>query len=203
MSTLVYLVRHGETDWNKENRFQGRTDIPLSEKGIWQAEKAGQHLKDQFDIVYASPLTRTMETAKLISGDSGLKPIAYDDFIEIDFGKWEGLRFDEVKEKYSNEYKLWKTDDKTGPLVGGEQSIKNASIRGKKALTDIVNDNPDKRILIVAHGGIIKASLVGLYNLNVNMYQALALYNTSISSLEFFEKGQPMIRYINDICHLN
>lgn len=203
MSTILYLVRHGETDWNKKNLFQGRTDIPLSEEGIRQAKQAKERLKNQFDVVYTSPLARAAKTAKIISEDTNLFPTIYENLIEIDFGQWEGIPFDKIKDLYPKEHKLWKTDNNTAPLVGGEQSMKNASIRGKNAFLDIVNKNPNKRILLVAHGGLIKAGIVGLYNLGINMYHNIYLDNTSITTIKFFEDRKPMVLGLNDVCHLH
>ena len=203
MSTILYLVRHGETDWNKTNRFQGRTDIPLSEEGIWQAKQTKERLKNQFDVVYTSPLIRAVQTAKIISDDTNLFPTIYENLIEIDFGHWEGLPFDKIKDLYPKEHKLWKTDNNTAPLVGGEQSIKNASIRGKNAFLDIVNKNPNKRILLVAHGGLIKAGMVGIYNMGINMYHNMYIDNTSITTIKFFEDRKPLLLSLNDICHLH
>lgn len=203
MSTILYLVRHGETDWNKKNLFQGRTDIPLSEEGIRQAKQAKERLKNQFDVVYTSPLARAAKTAKIISEDTNLFPTIYENLIEIDFGQWEGIPFDKIKDLYPKEHKLWKTDNNTAPLVGGEQSMKNASIRGKNAFLDIVYKNPNKRILLVAHGGLIKAGIVGLYNLGINMYHNIYLDNTSITTIKFFEDRKPMVLGLNDVCHLH
>lgn len=203
MSTILYLVRHGETDWNKTNLFQGRTDIPLSEEGIWQAKQTKERLKGKFDVVYTSPLSRAVQTAKIISENTELSPIIYENLIEIDFGKWEGLPYDEIKDIFPKEHKLWKTDNNTAPLVGGEQNMKNASIRGKNAFLDIVNKNQNKRILLVAHGGLIKAGIVGLYNFGINMYHNMYIDNTSITTIKFFEDRKPLTLGLNDTCHLH
>ena len=204
MRTILYLVRHGETDWNKEYRFQGRTDIPLSKEGMIQAEKVGQRLKDKFDVIYTSPLTRAVQTAEIISKTSSMSPIIYDNLIEVDFGEWEGLTFEQVERDYAKEYKLWKTDENLGPILGGEQNMKNAAIRGKKALLDIVSKNKGKNIVVVAHGAIIKASLIGIFDLKVNMIQHITLTNTSITTLEFSgdDNEKPLIRGLNDRWHL-
>lgn len=203
MSTILYLVRHGETDWNKTNFFQGRTDIPLSEKGLWQAKQTKECLKNKFDVVYTSPLSRAVQTAKIISEDTALLPAIYENLIEIDFGEWEGLPYDKIKDIYPKEHKLWKTDNNTAPLLGGEQSMKNASIRGKNAFLDIVNKNQNKRILLVAHGGLIKAGIVGLYDMGINMYHNMYIDNTSITTINFFEDRKPLLLGLNDICHLH
>ncbi|NLJ90461.1 MAG: histidine phosphatase family protein [Clostridiales bacterium] len=204
MRTILYLVRHGETEWNKEYRFQGRTDIPLSKEGMIQAEKVGQRLKDKFDVIYTSPLTRAVQTAEIISKTSSMSPIIYDNLIEVDFGEWEGLTFEQVERDYAKEYKLWKTDENLGPILGGEQNMKNAAIRGKKALLDIVSKNKGKNIVVVAHGAIIKASLIGIFDLKVNMIQHITLTNTSITTLEFSgdDNEKPLIRGLNDRWHL-
>lgn len=203
MSTILYLVRHGETEWNKLNRFQGRTDIPLSETGIWQAKQTKDRLSFQFDVVYTSPLSRCVQTAEIITSDTDVEIFQNDDLIEIDFGAWEGFSLDEIINKYPKEYELWKTDEETSPIIGGEQSMKNASIRGKNVLMDIVNKNKGKRVLVIAHGGIIRASLIGIYDFNINMYHNIQLLNTSITTVEFFDDQKPTIIGVNDVGHLN
>lgn len=202
MSTTLYLVRHGETDWNKLHRFQGRTDILLNKDGIAQAECLNKRFSSQFDVIYTSPLKRAVQTAKIIAKDLDIKPAIYEDLIEIDFGEWEGSSFKDIKEKFKEEYQLWQTDEEIGPLMGGESSMKNASIRARNSIYDIINNNIDKKIIIVAHGGIIKAGLLGIFNLNMNMYHSLFLDNTSVTTIKFYEDRNPVILGFNDTSHL-
>ena len=202
MSTILYLVRHGETPWNKLFRFQGRTDIELSKEGIWQAERLQKRFNKEFDVIYTSPLSRAIQTANIISQGMDIAPHVYRDLIEIDFGKWEGQSFTDIRNNFPKEHHLWLTDEDTGPLMGGELNMKAATIRGKNAILDIAKENSGKRTLVVAHGGIIKAALLGIFNLRMNMYHSLFLDNTSVTTLKFREGQAPVILGLNDTSHL-
>lgn len=202
MNTEIFLVRHGETEWNATGKFQGCTDINLSDTGIIQAKYAKSRLKNKFDVIYASPLKRAMQTAQIISEDSGIKPVISKDLREINFGKWEGLTVDEIKVDYNSEFNSWQNDDENAYLVGGDMSLKNASIRGKNAILAIAEKCKGKRIVIAAHGGIIKAALVGIFGWKMTMYHHIALNNASISNISFYSSTYPLLTTLNDTSHL-
>lgn len=203
MKTEVYLVRHGETEWNKLGRFQGSTDLELSEEGIKQARCLQDRFKGDFDHIFCSPLKRAFHTANIICEDIEKKPIIVDQITEINFGAWEGLTIEEIKSKYPEDLHAWRTDEINGPLTGGELSTRNASIRAKNTIYDIVNKHQGSKIVIVAHGGIIKAGLIGLFNWRMNMYQNLNLNNTAVTHLLFKDKRDPIIMSFNDTSHLS
>jgi probable phosphoglycerate mutase len=202
MKTTLYLVRHGETKWNTEGRFQGCIDIELSNNGIAQAKRLKKRLKDTFDIVYTSPLIRAKKTAETICEDTSITPIEEFNLREINFGDWEGLTLAEIKETYSQEFLKWREDELVGPICGGELSIKAACDRAKKAVLKIVEENQGSRIVIVAHGGIIKAALIALFDWKMNMYHKVLLGNTSINELSFNESLEPRLVSVNDLNHL-
>ena len=203
MKTKVLLIRHGETEWNKELRFQGVTDIPLCEEGIKQAHLLAKRLHDKLDVIYASPLNRAFHTARILGDESSLNPIICEDIREINYGNWEGHTFDKIKSEFPTEYHTLKHDKKEGLLMGGDFSIKNASERGSKAILNIVNENKGKTIAIVAHGGIIKASLIGLFHWDMTMYHSFFIGNTSITTLSFQNNDRPVILGVNDNHHLD
>lgn len=123
MTTTLYLIRHGETKWNKLGKFQGSKDISLSEDGISQARYLAKRLDGNFDYIYTSPLIRAKKTAEIISEKSKVVPIIFPDMREINYGDWEGLTISEIKSSYSNEFKLWKNDKITAPICGGDGSL--------------------------------------------------------------------------------
>lgn len=99
--TTVYMVRHGETDWNGAHRMQGRSDIPLNERGREQASCAAKALADvPFDVIYTSPLSRAEKTAEIIRGKRNIPLIEEKGFMEIDLGKWDGHTPDEMDALY-------------------------------------------------------------------------------------------------------
>ena len=102
----LYLIRHGETDYNNALRFQGQTDIPLNQKGIEQAEKVADFLKDvPLQAIYTSSLQRARTTAEIIGRAKGLEPQATDALREMSFGIWENMNSKDIQKKYAKEWK--------------------------------------------------------------------------------------------------
>ncbi|MDS0527548.1 histidine phosphatase family protein [Clostridium sp. SHJSY1] len=202
MKTTLFLVRHGETKWNALGKFQGCTDIDLSDEGIIQANFLKERVENSFDFIYSSPLKRANDTANIICSNTEPKPVIEPAIREINFGEWEGLTLKEIVALYPENFKVWRTDELTAPICGGDLSIKMASIRAKEAILKIVEAHKGKRIMIVAHGGIIKAGLIGLFNWKMTMYHQIILGNTSICKLSFNDDLKPVIVSINDTSHL-
>ena len=203
MKTTVLLIRHGETPWNILGKFQGGTDIALSEEGERQAELLRDRLNGNFDYIYASPLVRAYKTAEIISSGFDKEVRIAQDIREINFGEWEGLTIKGIKEKYPEVFKAWRTDKVEAKFCGGDASLLNASIRSKKCIMDIVKKHEGKKIVIVAHGGIIKAGLIGLFDWDMSMYHKIALGNTCINTIRFNDDLKPVIIGINDTNHLD
>ena len=155
MSTMtLYLIRHGETDWNRQHRFQGSNDIPLNENGLAVARATAQGMAEvglTFDRIYSSPLARAYETARIICPD---QTIEIDDRLrEVSFGDLEGEVYADVKTLPM-------------PAPGGED-IPQLQSRVLACLEGIVADpaNVGKRILVSAHGGVIRSIMMHLKNL--------------------------------------
>lgn len=202
MSTEILLIRHGETLWNKLGKFQGSVDIELSEDGRKQARALKKVLKNDFQAVYASPLTRAMETAHILCEGTSLQAIPCEGMKEINFGAWEGLTFNEIKNNYPEEFNAWRADEKEGPLVGGDLSLLNASLRAAEAIRTVAENHQGEKVLIIAHGGIIKAGLIGLFEWKMTMYHHFYVGNTAISKLNFRSTDDPVLESFNDTNHL-
>lgn len=144
----VLLTRHGQTEWNVLGKVQGRADIELNEKGIQQAEETGKALNvEKIDLIICSPLKRAKQTAEIINKDRNI-PIIYDeDVIERDFGEFEGIN----KKEFDFEgYWSYKQNNKYEKA----ENIKDFFERVYNFLDKIKEEYKDKRVLIVAHGGI-------------------------------------------------
>lgn len=202
MKTTLLLIRHGETEWNTLGKFQGCIDIALSEEGIKQAKLLKERLNGDFDYIYASPLSRALETAKILAINTNKEVEIAPEIREINFGEWEGLTVNEIKEKYPEIFKVWRTDKKESRICGGDSSIYNASNRAKNCILDIVSKHKGKKIAIVAHGGIIKAGLIGLFEWDMTMYHKIAVGNTCINTVVFNEDLMPALVGLNDTNHL-
>ena len=202
MNTTIILVRHGETEWNVLGKFQGCQDITLSNEGVLQARCLHKRFQNKFDYIYTSPLKRAMQTAEIISQGSNTAPIVETGLTEIDFGKWEGLTIKEVRTNFPKQFIVWKNDELNAPMCGGEQSLKLASIRAEKSILKIAKKNKGNNIIIVAHGGIIKAGLLGVFDLKMTMYHKIMLGNTSVSKIIFDDDFNAKIMTLNDTSHL-
>lgn len=147
---LLYLVRHGETDWNLAHRIQGSTDIPLNDTGRRQAEKAGMLLaRKRWDAILSSPLSRAYETASIIAAATGLSaPTTVGELVERNYGEAEGLTDAEIEARFPGET----------PVPGREP--RSAVVeRVLPALMAIAEEHPDQAVIVVGHGGVIRSVL--------------------------------------------
>lgn len=152
--TRLFLVRHAESEWNAERRWQGRGDPPLSVHGREQASLAAQSLSGEVDVIVASPQQRAIETAEIISLVLGLGEVETDEGLrEIDVGEWTGLTIDEVESRWGNELRAWREGELDSP-PGGED--RHAFLdRLLSALERVSESHNDKRVLVLTHGGAI------------------------------------------------
>ena len=150
--TELWLVRHGQTDWNIEGRFQGQSDVPLNSAGLSQArELAAELTGHKFSAIYSSDLKRAHETAEIIARNLGL-PVRVDRRLrEICQGEWEGLLLAEVRQRYSQDFSVPYHDTARSRAPGGESVIKLAE-RLTQAADDIALAFPAQPVLIVSHG---------------------------------------------------
>ena len=193
----LYIIRHGKTDWNKEYRFQGAHDIPLNDEGREAARTLGERLKGtHFDAVFSSPLSRAYETAQIIlealrpfdklrtAQAQGLRnisgvpepvegPVKNDFLTELSFGEFEGLPFDQWMDTDEPRKYFFKEPGRYVPPAGGETFESGIERTGKflhTVLEPIYKDNPDARIMVVAHGAFLAAIMCNLENRSVENY---------------------------------
>jgi probable phosphoglycerate mutase len=157
LPTTLVLIRHGETDWNRENRFQGHADPPLNDPGRAQARAlAGELGVERFAALYTSPLRRAAETAAILASELGVEPVRDAALEEVDVGSWSGLTRDEVEERFPGGYARWLEhghgwdDGETYEELGG---------RVVAGLLSIGARHPDVAVLAVTHGGPIRSAL--------------------------------------------
>jgi broad specificity phosphatase PhoE len=155
--TTILLARHGETDWNREYRFQGHADPPLNETGRRQAaELAAALAREQLAAVYSSPLRRALETAEILAAPHGLEPVTVEALQEVDVGSWQGLTRTELAERAPEQLARW--------LDGGQgwedgETYEQMATRVVPALLESAAAHDGGRILAVTHGGPIRAAL--------------------------------------------
>ncbi|OQX65092.1 MAG: alpha-ribazole phosphatase [Anaerolinea sp. 4484_236] len=200
--TRLLLVRHGETDWNLEHRFQGQSDIPLNETGQQQAVALGKRLAgEEMDAIYASDLRRTWQTALQIVAQHDLEIIPEPRLREMSFGRWEGLTFRQMTEEEPRIIDGWGEFMNTvGPPEG--ESIPVFAARLQTALDVIAAAHPDQTVLLVTHGGVIMLLLCLFMEIPVERYWRFRVSQASISVVDVFPEGA-IINRINDTCHLD
>lgn len=184
---FMYIMRHGETDWNIDAKLQGQTDIELNEHGKQQAVWAAEALSDiKFDMVYSSPLRRAVETAKIVAKNQ-LDPIIDLRISEISFGEWEGLSSNtsENKEFLSELYKF-KNDPFNFSGGPGGENIEQLCARTGDFCKQIMENKEykDKNILIVSHGCAIKAMLYGISKGKEDFWKGGRLTNCELTKVE-------------------
>jgi broad specificity phosphatase PhoE len=160
--TTIVLVRHGETDWNRERRFQGHADTELNGSGRAQAAELADTLGDEgLSAVYTSPLRRASETAGIVAARLGLDVRPLEALREIHVGDWEGLTIDEVKERYPESASA----DWRAGWPGGE-TYDELGARVLPALVGLADEHPNERILAVTHAGPVRAALAAAMGLS-------------------------------------
>ena len=197
----VYLIRHGQTRWNKNTIFRGHKDIPLDETGILQAEKTANYLKDfGIEKIYSSPLLRAYQTAKKISESTGIQIEKIPELTDINFGQWEGKDLNWVKKNDPENYFNYKYDPEIASFPGGE-SMSECFERSYKVFFKLLSNN-GKKIAIVTHRVILKMILLGILGLSLKAFWQLQLDTCSISEV-YTKKSTIIIKCLNSVCHLN
>jgi len=197
----VILIRHGETDWNTKQIFRGRKDISLNEVGLAQAKAVGASLKDvQIDVVYSSPLGRALETAKILADSRSLEIELEEGFIDIDFGKWQGVSHEKVKEKYEDLYEMWLKNPQMVTFPEGE-NLKDVRTRSMEALEKVIRKHPGKTLAIVSHRVLNKVLLCSILGLELSHFWYIKQDTCAINRFEYKDE-RFYLPLLNDTCHL-
>lgn len=199
----VYLVRHGETDWNIEKRCQGFSDTPLNATGRRQAESIAKSLSSlRIQAVYSSSLSRARETAEAVARHHGLAVQTDHAFRELNQGEFEGLRLKELVEQHGRFLKRWMEDPADLTLPGGE-SLRDVQVRAWQALEKVVERHPDGDAVVVAHNLCNAALLCRAIKLDLCDFRRIHQDVAAINVLEFGGRWpHPVVIRMNDTCHL-
>lgn len=202
MPTRIYLVRHGATPLTEEDRFAGSSDVDLSDVGRMQVAGLAERLKDQkLDAIYASPLARTVETARILAAPHGLEPIREPGLREIDYGRWEGLRRSEVERDFADEYAIWQEDPLTIAPQGGESGL-NVLNRILPVVRRIVDAHRHGDVLMISHKGVNRLLISSLLGFDVRSYRdRLDQSPAALNILDFMNEVRPRLRLFNDVSH--
>jgi broad specificity phosphatase PhoE len=186
VTTRVYLLRHGETEWNRHgNRYCGRTDVPLSENGRAQARTAANTLAEvSFAAIYASTLRRSGETAQIIAAHREIGVQREAGLVEIDFGAFEGKTPVEMELEMADLWRDWRADPAATRAGGTGETGAEATNRIAAAIEAIRLRHPGQTILIVGHNSINRLWIADFLGMPVKNYQRLTQANTGITIVD-------------------
>lgn len=202
MTTRLYLVCHGATQLSAENRFAGSVGVDLSEEGRAQVERLSIRLADdQISAIYASPLSRTQETANILARPHGLSPVLREGLKEISHGRWEGLTRTEVEAAFPGEYETWESDPFTFAPEGGESGI-SVLARALPVVREIVTKHEGKNVLVVSHKATIRLLISSLLGFDERGYRdRLDQAPACLNILDFKDPARARLMLFNDISH--
>ncbi len=197
----IILLRHGETTWNIEGRYQGQEDTPLSERGIAQGKAAALALKDiHIDRAISSPLSRSYDTCRF-AADYHHLPVTKDPRLtEISHGLWEGIHADEIKAKYPKEFHLWHTHPEQVQMPEGE-NLEDVRKRSREAFDEYAAKYDGETILVAAHDAVNKAILCDLLGLDMSHFWQIKQDNACINVVEH-DNGTWRLVTLNATTHL-
>ena len=206
MKTL-YIVRHGETDWNKMGKYQGITDIPLNENGLNQAKACGNALKDvTFDRILSSDLSRALVTAETIRGDRTTSITVDKRLRELNFGDWEAMLFSDIEARWPGLIDEMYLRPHLVKVPNGE-SFKDLQDRAWAGLEEFINANDEEETLLIAcHGGTIRTLLCKLLDISISHCWNFSQGNTAINRIFYNGMGEfdhNVLNLLNDTAHVD
>jgi len=200
--TLIVLVRHGETEWNRVERFRGRADVPLNEAGLAQAEATARRIAAEWQpaAIYSSPLSRAVRTAEAIAQPLGLPVQIHRGLADIDYGRWQGLTPDEARVQWPEEVEAWYHNPQSASIPGGE-TLERVRVRAMEAVNQLAARHPGQTIVLVGHTVVNRAVLLGVLGLRNNRFWHLRQDTCALNLFEA-EGGDFTLGSMNDTCHL-
>ena len=199
--TRIILVRHGQTQWNVEERFRGSFDIPLDETGIAQAQALARRLSaEPVSAVYSSPLQRALKTAEIISQPHSLTPIVHQGLNNINYGELEGRKISEVARELPEFFQKLMATPHLVRFPGGD-TLDDLTVRSMAALHEIIAAHPRETVVVTSHQVITRVLICAIIGLD-NSYHWMFSQDTCCANFFRFQKGRFIVDRLNDVCHL-
>ena len=188
--TSIFLARHGETIWHRENRYAGLSDIPLTKKGQEQAQAlAGWAREAELSALWVSPLTRARDTMMPVARVTSLVPRIDERLRELHFGEGDGLTTEEMRHRLGERFELFLRDPVANHLPGGEDPVMAAE-RGAECLREIATAHRDGRVLVVAHNTLLRLVLCRLLDIELARYRTVFASVRNDALIELGIEGQ-------------
>jgi phosphoserine phosphatase len=201
LTTSIYLVRHGQTAWNKEEIFRGRTDVPLDETGLKQAELVGQYFKEmEIHGIYSSSLSRAWQTAEKVAEFHNLRVEPLPGILDMSFGNWEGRPHQEIRESDNKTYRQWVETPHLVRLPGGE-SLDDVRVRAMAAMEEVIRNHSGKTLVLVTHRVVNKVLICGILGLDNSHFWQITQDTTAINLIQHRD-GKYILSLMNETCHL-
>jgi phosphoserine phosphatase len=200
--TCFILIRHGQTEWNRVERFRGRADVPLNEIGLAQAEATGRRVAAQWKpaAVYASPLSRALKTAETVAKHFNLAVQVHQGLADIDYGEWQGLTPEEARQGWSEQVENWYNHPEQAVIPGGE-TLAGLRTRAMQTVCDLSKQHAGETIVLVGHTVINRIILLGVLGLGNERFWHIQQDTCAINIFEA-EKDDFSLVSLNDTCHL-
>ncbi len=198
----LILVRHGETEWNSEQRLQGgRSDIPLNENGEEQARRLGLALrKEKLTAVYSSPLQRAVTTAQAVAAHHGISVQTDPDLVEMDLGDLDGLNLVGVRDSRLDFWQQWRQGDCSMPIPGGE-SLVQVQQRVWPAVQRIIQQHRTGTVVLVGHSFVVQTVIFSALAAPIECFARFRISPTGITILHL-DGERTTLMILNDTCHL-
>jgi len=200
--TRIILVRHGQTEWNREERFRGRAQVPLNETGLIQAEATGRRIAAEWrpKAIYSSPLSRAIKTAEVIARHFDLPVQVHPGLTDIDYGQWEGLTPDEVRKLSPKMIDDWFNTPDSTRIPDGE-TLSDVRARAMETINEIVAHHEGQSIVVVGHTVINRIILLGVLGLSNDRFWRLRQDTCAMNCIEADMCDFTLVS-LNDTCHM-
>ena len=196
----MILIRHGETDYTLQKRYCGFSDPPLNNRGREQAKALADRFKtDRIDVVYSSDLERALRTAEKVFAGKSVRRSA--NFREVNFGIFEGMKYEEIVEKHPRLYDRWLENPAECKIPGGE-TLRVLEERVNAGLLSILSKHKGKIVVLVTHCGPIRVVLSGIMGLDPSKFWGIAQGTAAVNIIDFVEGASPAVVKTNDTSHL-
>ncbi len=200
--TTILLVRHGQTEWNRIERFRGRVDIELNSNGFIQAQKTANriHRHWQPEVIFSSPLKRAMQTAHAISELTNVQVEPTPDLVDINYGEWQGLTPEETRLRWPDQLDTWYKHPERVQIPGGENLLEVQS-RAMSIIGNVAKSYPNNTIIMVSHTVVNRLILLGSLDTGIEHFWQIRQEPCAINIIDAKDDDYSLVT-LNDTCHL-
>jgi len=200
--TTILLVRHGQTEWNRIERFRGRVDIELNSSGLIQAQKTALRIQRHWqpELIFSSPLKRAMQTAHAIVELTNVQVDPTPDLVDIDYGEWQGLTPEETRLKWPDQLDTWYKHPERVLIPGGENPLE-VQFRAVSTIAAAIKTYPNSTIIVVSHTVVNRLILLGILGIGIEHFWQIRQEPCAINIIDVKDNDFSLVT-MNDTCHI-